>query len=136
MLANIFGDIVLLAKPALYNLYFSFASIPLGFLLALLLAIAKNHSSRGLSVPAKTFIYAFRGSPLFIQFFMIYSLMLAFNIDYWVPWGIDWLVMSPLFIGPAVLILNTTAYSAEIFYGAIRAVPKGEIEAAEAYGMT
>ena len=62
--------------------------------------------------------------------------MLALNIDYWIVWGIDWLVMSPLFIGPIVLILNSTAYSAEIFYGAMRAVPKGEIEAAYAYGMT
>ena len=136
MLADLLRDIILLAKPALFNLYFAFAALPLGFVLALWCAWAKNHPSRALSWPAKVFIYAFRGSPLFIQFFMIYSLMLAFNLDYWIPWGIDWLVMSPLFIGPVVLILNTTAYSAEIFYGAMRTVPKGEIEAARAYGMT
>ncbi len=136
MLANLLNDIVLLAKPALFNLYFVVTAIPLGFVLALLLALAKNHPSRALSWPAKVFIYAFRGSPLFIQFFMVYSLMLAFNVDYWIVWGIDWLVMSPLFIGPVVLILNTTAYSAEIFYGAMRSVPKGELEAATAYGMT
>jgi len=35
-----------------------------------------------------------------------------------------------------VLFLNTTAYSSEIFYGALRAVPKGEIDAAKAYGMS
>jgi len=35
-----------------------------------------------------------------------------------------------------VLIFNTTAYSAEIFYGALRSSPRGEIEAANAYGMT
>jgi len=35
-----------------------------------------------------------------------------------------------------VLFLNTSAYSAEIFYGALRAVPRGDIEAAEAYGMS
>ena len=34
-----------------------------------------------------------------------------------------------------VLILNTAAYSAEIFYGALRSVPKGEVEAADAYGL-
>ena len=136
MLADILNDIVLLAKPALFNIYFAVAAIPLGFVLSLLVALAKNHRSRAVSLPAVVFIYAFRGSPLFIQFFMIYSLMLALNIDYWIVWGIDWLVMSPLFIGPIVLILNSTAYSAEIFYGAMRAVPKGEIEAAHAYGMT
>ena len=136
MLLDIWADIQLLARPALYNLYFAFASIPLGFAFAFGVALAKNSPKSSLSVPAKIFIYAFRGSPLFIQFFMVYSLMLSFNIDYWVPWGIDWLVMSPLFLGPFVLVLNTTAYSAEIFYGAMRNVPRGEIEAATAYGMS
>ncbi len=50
--------------------------------------------------------------------------------------GIDHVVMHPLFIGPLVLILNTSAYTAEIFYGAMRAVPKGELEAAFAVGMS
>ena len=35
-----------------------------------------------------------------------------------------------------VLFLNTSAYAAEIFYGALRAVPKGDLEAADAYGLS
>ena len=35
-----------------------------------------------------------------------------------------------------VLFLNTAAYSAEIFYGALRSIPKGDLEAADAYGIT
>jgi ABC-type arginine/histidine transport system permease subunit len=35
-----------------------------------------------------------------------------------------------------VLVMNTAAYTAEIFYGALRAVPRGEVEAARAYGMS
>ncbi|MEM1130888.1 MAG: ABC transporter permease subunit, partial [Pseudomonadota bacterium] len=35
-----------------------------------------------------------------------------------------------------VLFLNTSAYAAEIFYGALRSVPKGDLEAADAYGLT
>jgi polar amino acid transport system permease protein len=35
-----------------------------------------------------------------------------------------------------VLFLNTAAYSAEIFYGALKSVPKGDVEAADAYGIT
>ena len=35
-----------------------------------------------------------------------------------------------------VLFLNTAAYSAEIFHGALKSVPKGDIEAADAYGIT
>lgn len=57
------------------------------------------------------------------------------NLAFWKPWGIDHIVMHPLFLGPLVLVLNTSAYSAEIFYGALRTVPKGEIEAARAVGM-
>jgi len=35
-----------------------------------------------------------------------------------------------------VLFLNTTAYSAQIFYGAIQSVPIGDIEAAQSLGLT
>ena len=35
-----------------------------------------------------------------------------------------------------MLFLNTSAYSAEIFYGALQSIPKGDIEAADAYGLT
>jgi len=66
---------------------------------------------------------------------MFYSMMLAFNLSHWKPMGIDHIVMHPLFIGPLVLILNTSAYTAEIFYGALRTIPKGEMEAALAMGM-
>lgn len=132
----ILQDIVTLARPALYNLYFALASIPLGFPFAVLLALGKNSNNRLISSAAKIYIYAFRGSPLFIQFFMFYSIMLSMNLNYWKPLGIDWLVMHPLFIGPIVLVLNTSAYAAEIFYGAIKAVPQGEIEAARAVGMS
>ncbi len=128
-------DIVILAKPALFNIYFAFASIPFGFPFAVVLALMKNSSSGLVSRIARVYIYAFRGSPLFIQFFMFYSLMLAFNLSHWKPMGIDHIVMHPLFIGPLVLVLNTSAYAAEILYGALRAVPHLELEAAKAIGM-
>jgi His/Glu/Gln/Arg/opine family amino acid ABC transporter permease subunit len=128
-------DIIILAKPALFNLYFALASIPIGFPFAVLLAIGKASQHKSISLLSRGYIYAFRGSPLFIQFFMFYSMMLALNKPLWKPWGIDDIVLHPLFLGPLVLILNTSAYAAEIFYGALKTVPKGEVEAAEAMGM-
>jgi len=128
-------DVVTLSRPALFNIYFAIASIPIGFPFAIVLAVMKNSRNGLVSRLARTYIYAFRGSPLFIQFFMFYSMMLAFNLSHWKPMGIDHVVMHPLFIGPLVLILNTSAYTAEIFYGALRAIPKGEVEAAMAVGM-
>ncbi len=135
-LAPILGDIVILAKPALFNLYFVAASVPLGFVLAILVALAKASPNPVVSSLARGYIYAFRGSPFFIQLFMLYSLALAFNVSLWKPMGIDWLVLHPLFLGPAILTLNTTAYTGEIFHGALTTVPRGEVEAARAYGMS
>ena len=136
VLAPILRDLGLLAKPALFNIYFAFASIPIGFVLAIFLALGKASPNRIISALSRGYIYAFRGSPFFIQLFMIYSVMLAFNLAVWKPWGVDWFVLHPLFLGPAILALNTTAYSAEIFYGALMTVPGGEVEAARAYGMS
>jgi His/Glu/Gln/Arg/opine family amino acid ABC transporter permease subunit len=131
-----FADIKTLAYPSLFNIYFAFASIPVGFVLAIGLALLKDSSSPIVSRLASGYIYAFRGSPLFIQLFMIYSFMLSLNLSLWKPNGIDWLMLHPLFLGPLVLALNTTAYSAEIFYGGLKTVPKGQVEAANAYGLS
>ena len=129
-------DLGIFAPAALFNIYFAVASIPLGFVFAVFLALGKASKNPIASRLSRGFIYAFRGSPLFIQFFMVYSLALSFNVGLWKPWGISWFVLHPLFIGPLVLTLNTGAYTAEIFYGALRAVPRGEVEAARAYGMS
>ena len=129
-------EIIILAKPALFNAYFALASIPIGFPFAVLLALGKFSTNKWISLPARAFIYAFRGSPLFIQFFMFYALMLSLNKLLWIPLGINEWILHPLFIGPFVLILNTGAYAAEIFYGALRTIPKGEVEAARAMGMS
>lgn len=136
MLEIILNEIGLLARPALFNLYFAAASIPVGFLLAVLMTLGRASSNPWVAKLCSGYIYAFRGSPFFIQLFMFYSLALALNISVWKPWGIDWFVLNPLFLGPLILALNTTAYTAEILYGALQTVPQGEIEAARAYGMT
>lgn len=128
--------VVALAKPALFNVYFALASIPVGFPFALGLAVGKNSRIKPLAWLCQSYIYAFRGSPLFIQFFMVYSVMLAFNLSTWKPMGIDHIVLHPLFLGPLVLVLNTAAYGAEIISGALRSVPRGQVEAALAVGMS
>ncbi len=132
----ILNEIALLARPALFNLYFAAASIPVGFILAILMALGRASPNPLISRLCAGYIYTFRGSPFFIQLFMFYSLALALNIPVWKPLGIDWLVLHPLFVGPVILALNTTAYTAEILYGALLVVPRGEIEAARAYGIS
>ena len=132
----ILNDFKLLAFPSLFNIYFAVASIPVGFFLAVIFALMRQSQHRGIMWFSKLYIYAFRGSPLFIQFFMIYSIMLALNVPYFKPWGVSEILLHPLFLGPFILTLNTIAYSAEIFYGALQAIPKSEIEAARAFGFS
>ena len=82
--------------------------------------------------PAEFFIYVFRGSPLFIQMFFAYAVFLSIKQS--VP---GFSLLTSAWLGAAiVLFLNTTAYSAEIFYGALQSIPKGDLEAADAYGIT
>lgn len=136
VITTFWSELTVFARPALFNIYFALASLPVGFCLALLVALGKNGKNPIISHLCAGFIYAFRGSPLFIQFFMFYSIMLALNPVWWRPMDLSWLMMNPLFIGPLVLVLNTTAYTGEILYGALRTVPRGELEAARAYGMS
>jgi His/Glu/Gln/Arg/opine family amino acid ABC transporter permease subunit len=136
LLETIVNEIGLLGVPALFNIYFAAAAIPVGFFFAIFLALGKGSRNRLIRSLSRGYIYFFRGSPFFIQLFMFYTLALSFNVSVWKPLGIDWLVLHPLFLGPAILALNTTAYTAEIFYGALTTVPRGEVEAARAYGMS
>ena len=136
LVQTILGELPRYAQPALFNIYFAVASLPLGFVMALGLALGKNSKNPVISRLCSAYIYAFRGSPLFIQFFMFYSIMLALNPIWWRPLELNWLMMNPLFIGPLALVMNTAAYTAEILYGALRTVPRGELEAARAYGMS
>ena len=94
--------------------------------------MAKNSQKRWLRSPANGFIFVFRGSPLFIQFFFAYFVFLSLKSvsPIFDPLSAAWLGAL------IVLFLNTSAYSAEIFYGALRSIPKGDLEAADAYGLS
>ena len=81
------------------------------------------------------YIYFFRGSPLLVQLFIIYYGLSQFPIvtDSTVLWPI---LRDPFWCGIIALTLNTTAYTAEILRGAIQSVPRGQIEAGMAVGMS
>ena len=65
---------VLIGSGMIWNVYFAALALGLGFGFATLLALAKASSNRVLSVPARGYIFLFRGSPLFLQFFFAYEL--------------------------------------------------------------
>ena len=126
----------------IWNIYYAVLAVGFGFFFATALALGKASDNRLLRIPARTFIYFFRGTPLFIQFFFVYELFVLLPkhaIDINLGFAVvtaetRWLTRAWLG-GLFVLFLNTAAYSAQIFYGALQAIPKGDIEAARAVGM-
>lgn len=129
----------LIGSGMIWNIYFGVLALLFGFFLANALALAKASRSPWTRKPAEWFIFVFRGSPLFIQFFLAYEMLVllpkaginVMGITIETAWTTRaW--AGALF----VLFLNTAAYSAEIFYGALKSVPKGDVEAADAYGLT
>lgn len=110
-------------------------SVSVGFCLAIPLALAKLSTSRWKRIPASTFIYLFRGTPLLIQLYLIYYGLGQFR-ETLEDMGLWWFFRDALNCALLVLVLNTAAYSGEIFRGAIAGVPSGQIEAARAVGMS
>lgn len=129
----------LIGSGMIWNVYFGILALIFGFALANAIAFAKAAHSPWVRKPAEWFIFVFRGSPLFIQFFLAYEALQmlpragidVFGITVQTSWTTKaW--AGALF----VLFLNTAAYSAEIFHGALRSIPKGDLEAADAYGLS
>ena len=136
-------QIALIGSGMIWNVYFAAISLLIGFGFATLLALGKASAVRAVAAPSRGFIYFFRGTPLFIQFFFAYEMFVllpktGMTLDLGfveITATTSWLTRA--WLGALiVLVLNTSAYTAEIFHGALRAVPKGEIEAADAIGMT
>ena len=128
----------LIGSGMIWNLYFGVLALVFGFFLANAIALAKNARSPWIRKPAEWFVFIFRGSPLFIQFFLAYEALVLLPKEFTIfgaEINMSWTTRA--WAGALlVLFLNTAAYSAEIFHGALKSIPKGDLEAAEAYGLT
>jgi polar amino acid transport system permease protein len=132
-------QITLIGSGMLWNIYFGLLALAAGFFSATALALGKAAQNPLIRKPCEWFIFIFRGSPLFIQFFLAYEAFVLLPKGGIEIFGITtetrWLTRA--WAGAlVVLFLNTSAYAAEIFYGALRSVPKGDLEAADAYGLS
>ena len=131
-------QVTLIGSGLIWNVYFGLVALLTGFVFAVTLAVGKNATRGWARKPAEWFIFVFRGSPLFIQFFLAYYALVnlpeeigSYDISAFTdPFARAWLGAA------IVLFLNTSAYAGEIFYGALRSVPKGDLEAADAYGLS
>lgn len=101
------------------------ACISMGAVLGLLLAIARLYARGPIYWLASAYVQFFRGTPLLVQLFMVHFGLAG--------WGISF---TPLVSGIIAMGLNTAAYQAEYFRGAIQAVKRGQAMAALSLGMT
>ena len=117
------------------TLWLTLFSLALGFVLALPLAILRVSKIAWLSFPVRLYTYVIRGTPLYVQLLLIYTGIYSLDAVRGTP------ILSAFFRDAMnctllAFILNTAAYTTEIFAGAIKATPYGEIEAGRACGMS
>ena len=105
-----------------------------GLILAIPMGIARTSKKWYISGLPYGYIFFFRGTPLLVQLFLVYYGLAQFDA---VRQSSLWpYLRSPFWCAAVTMTLHTAAYIAEILRGALQAIPKGEIEAARALGMS
>jgi len=114
-----------------------------GLVGGVLLAIARLSGSALLRGASWAYIWFFRSLPLIVLLLILYNLSYFYpELSVGVPFGprfssvqtVD--LFTPLFIGVLALSLNEAAYAAEVVRGGILSVDAGQIEAANALGLS
>ena len=126
-----------LAHPSglIVTLWLTVASISIGFALAVPLAIAKASPVWWFSIPVSIYTYVIRGTPLYVQLLFVYTGIYSLDAVRSTPY-LNSFFRDAFNCTLLAFALNTGAYTTEIFCGAIKATPRGEIEAARAFGMS
>lgn len=98
----------------------------LALVVALFTGVLRSSESRILRSLSSMYVEVFRGTSILVQLFWIYFVLPLppFNID-----------LSAFQAAVLALGLNVGAYGAEVVRGAIKAIPRGQIEAATALNM-
>ncbi|GLK99316.1 amino acid ABC transporter permease [Dactylosporangium matsuzakiense] len=113
-----------------------------GLLVGVVVALGRLSSNPLIGGLAWAYVWFFRALPLPLL------LIITFNFSYFyprlgvgIPWGpvfadVRTASLTPLAIGVIALSLNEAAYAAEVIRGGILAVEPGQIEAADALGLS
>jgi polar amino acid transport system permease protein len=105
-----------------------------GLLLAVALLLMRISGRWLLVAPAFLYVYAFRGTPILVQIFVIYYGLPQFEL---IREGVLWPVLrEPFGCTVIALSLNAGAYVSEILRGGLLGVDKGLHEAGAALGLS
>lgn len=115
----------LLLDSLLTTLLLSAIAVVVGTLVGATVAVLRTLNNVILNVVLRVYVEVFRGTPLLMQLFFVYFglPMLGVNVDKF------WAAFS-------AISLYTGAYVAEVFRAGVEAVPRGQVEAATALGLS
>ncbi|TXR47921.1 ABC transporter permease [Phyllobacterium endophyticum] len=132
-LALIVDVLPLLCEGMLLTAQLTLASVTLGLLIAIPLALLRTSPWPVFSHAIFLYTFLFRGTPLLVQLFLVYYG--AGQVE-WIRSSVAWsMLREPFWCALITFSLNNAAYTTEILRGGLRAVPPGEVEAAKALGM-
>jgi len=103
----------------------SVLSFPLAIVLGVLVALGRLYGPRLVAWPLTVYVEVLRGTPLMLQLFVIFYVFPNAGLR-----------LDALTAGVLGLAINYSAYEAEIYRAGLQAVPRGQMEAALALGMS
>jgi polar amino acid transport system substrate-binding protein len=115
----------LLLRGAFVTIEISTASMAIAIALGLFMAVLRVFAPRAVGWPVVAFIEVIRGTPLLIQLFIIFYGLPSIGIRF-----------SPLWAAVVGLGINYGAYEAENYRAGIQSIPRGQLDAAVALGLT
>ena len=117
-------DAVLLLQGLGNTILLCVAGLGLGLVIALFVGLARASRIRPLSWPAAVYIEIIRDSPLLMQLYLVFFALPLLGLN------------VPIFVaGATALMLNSSAFMAEIVRAGIQAVGKDQWDAARGLGM-
>ncbi|QRK81864.1 ABC transporter permease [Pseudomonas granadensis] len=126
----------LLLQGTWMTIKLSFLCLLLSVILGLIGASAKLSTSALLRVPAQAYTTLIRGVPDLVLMLLIFYSLQTWLTQLTSALGWDYVEIDPFSAGVITLGFIYGAYFTETFRGAILAVPRGQMEAATAYGLT
>ncbi|WP_419853049.1 arginine ABC transporter permease ArtM [Actinobacillus pleuropneumoniae] len=109
-------------------------SLLIAFVLAVVFTFLLSMENKLIKVMVNGYLMLFTGTPLLVQFFLIYHGPGQFQ---WIVDSFAWQFLSDAwFCAALALALNSAAYSTQLFHGAVKAIPKGQWETWAALGLS
>lgn len=120
------------------TLQLTFGSLMMAIPPAFFMAVGKMNKVKGVQQAISVYVSLIRGTPVVLQILFFYSLLPSFlnHIFLGLHLNIDIFAVPPILYAYIVFTLNTIATLTEVFRSALSTVNKGQLEAAQAVGLT